>query len=164
MQFPLAMATAPVLDSFDRAILALLQQDNTLPQRQIADAVNLSAPAVQRRIKRLQDSGVIAANTAVLDPVKVGRPLTLIVEVRVASERRERLAPFKQRIASDPAVQQCWLVTGESDFILVLSAASMEEYEGISERLFGGDDNIERFRTSVALGTLKRGLALPLDG
>ncbi|KAF1014796.1 MAG: DNA-binding transcriptional activator DecR [Stenotrophomonas maltophilia] len=156
------MATAPVLDSFDRAILALLQQDNTLPQRQIAEAVHLSAPAVQRRIRRLQDTGVIAANVAVLDAAKVGRPLTLLVEVRVVSEQRARLAPFKQRVQDDPAVQQCWSITGDGDFLLVLSAASMEEYEAISERLFGHDDNIERFRTSVALGTLKQGLSLPL--
>ena len=59
MQLLLTMAIAPVLDSFDRAILALLQQDNTLPQRQIAEAVHLSTPAVQRRIKRLQDSGAV---------------------------------------------------------------------------------------------------------
>lgn len=76
------MATAPVLDSFDRAILDLLQRDNTLPQREIAEAVHLSTPAVQRRIKRLQDSGVIAANVAVIDAAKIGRPLTIIVEVR----------------------------------------------------------------------------------
>lgn len=83
------MATAPVLDSFDRAILDLLQRDNTLPQREIAEAVHLSTPAVQRRIKRLQDSGVIAANVAVVAAAKVGRPLTIIVEVRVVSEDRK---------------------------------------------------------------------------
>lgn len=69
------MAIAPVLDSFDRAILDLLQRDNTLPQREIAEAVHLSTPAVQRRIKRLQDSGVIAANVAVIAAAQVGRPL-----------------------------------------------------------------------------------------
>lgn len=156
------MATAPALDSFDRAILALLQQDNTLPQRQIAEAVHLSTPAVQRRIRRLQDSGVIAANVAVIDAAKIGRPLTIIVEVRVASEQREKVAPFRRRVQDDPAVQQCYAITGDGDFLL-LSAASMEEYEAITERLFGGDDNIERFRTSVALGTLKRGFDVPLS-
>ena len=155
------MAIAPVLDSFDRAILDLLQRDNTLPQREIAEAVHLSTPAVQRRIKRLQDSGVIAANVAVVAAAKVGRPLTIIVEVRVVSEQRERVAPFKRRVQDDPAVQQCYSITGDGDFLL-LSAASMEEYEAITERLFGGDDNIERFRTSVALGTLKRSFEVPL--
>lgn len=156
------MATAPVLDSFDHAILALLQRDNTLPQRQIAEAVHLSTPAVQRRIRRLQDSGVIAANVAVIDASRVGRPLTIIVEVRVVSEQREKVAPFRRRVQDDPAVQQCYAITGDSDFLLLLSAASMDEYEAITERLFGGDDNIERFRTSVALGTLKRSFDVPL--
>ncbi|HIE1101351.1 MULTISPECIES: Lrp/AsnC family transcriptional regulator [Stenotrophomonas] len=156
------MAIAPVLDSFDRAILDLLQRDNTLPQREIAEAVHLSTPAVQRRIKRLQDSGVIAANVAVVAAAKVGRPLTIIVEVRVVSEQRERVALFKRRVQEDPAVQQCYSITGDGDFLLLLSAASMEEYEAITERLFGGDDNIERFRTSVALGTLKRNFEVPL--
>ncbi|MDT3528229.1 Lrp/AsnC family transcriptional regulator [Stenotrophomonas pavanii] len=156
------MATAPVLDSFDRAILDLLQRDNTLPQREIAEAVHLSAPAVQRRIKRLQDGGVIAANVAVVDAARVGRPLTIIVEVRVVSEQRGRVAPFKRRVQDDPAVQQCYSITGDGDFLLLVSAASMEEYEAITERLFGADDNIERFRTSVALGTLKRSFEVPL--
>nr|WP_312953505.1 Lrp/AsnC family transcriptional regulator [Stenotrophomonas pavanii] len=156
------MATAPVLDSFDRAILDLLQRDNTLPQREIAEAVHLSAPAVQRRIKRLQDGGVIAANVAVVDAARVGRPLTIIVEVRVVSEQRDSVEPFKRRVQDDPAVQQCYSITGDGDFLLLVSAASMEEYEAITERLFSADDNIERFRTSVALGTLKRSFEVPL--
>ena len=67
------------LDSFDRAILDILQRDNTTPQRAIGEAVNLSAPAVQRRIRRMEEEGVIQANVAVVDPHKVGRPLTIIV-------------------------------------------------------------------------------------
>ena len=77
-------------------------------------------------------------------------------------EQRERVAPFKRRVQDDPAVQQCYSITGDGDFLLLVSAASMEEYEAITERLFGADDNIERFRTAVALSTLKRGLDVPL--
>jgi len=148
-------------DSFDRAILAILQRDNATPQREIAEAVSLSAPAVQRRIKRLEETGIIRDNVAVLDQARLGRPLTIMVEVRVASEQPHRVAPFR-RVQEDPAVQQCYAITGEADFLLILTAASMEEYEAISERLFGNDDNIERFRTAVALSTLKRGLDVPL--
>ncbi|MCF7750458.1 Lrp/AsnC family transcriptional regulator [Bacillus subtilis subsp. subtilis] len=157
------MSAAPYTpDDFDRAILALLQHDNTTAQREIAEAVHLSAPAVQRRIKRLQDSGVIRANVAVLDQALLGRPLTIMVEVRVASEQPHRVAPFRRRVQDDPAVQQCYAITGDADFLLILTAASMEEYEAISARLFGDDDNIERFRTAVALSTLKRGLEVPV--
>ncbi|MCL7715056.1 Lrp/AsnC family transcriptional regulator [Stenotrophomonas mori] len=156
------MSTPSDIDAFDRAILALLQRDNSLAQREIAEAVHLSAPAVQRRIRRLQDSGVIARNVALLDAARVGRPLTVIVEVRMVSEQRAQVAPFKRRIQEEAAVQQCYSITGDGDFLLVLAVASMDEYEAISERLFGADDNVERFRTSVALGTLKRDFALPL--
>ena len=69
------MPATPALDRFDIAILDILQTDNTTPQRVIAQAVNLSAPAVQRRIQRLKDSGVIRANVAVLDGFAGAKPL-----------------------------------------------------------------------------------------
>ena len=157
------MATPSALDRFDLAILYILQADNTTPQRAIAQAVNLSAPAVQRRIQRLKDSGVIRANVAVLDPVKVGKPLTIVLEVHLDNERPDRTAPLRARIAAEDAVQQCYSVTGEADYLLVVTVASMEDYEALTRRLFEGDDNIKRFRTSVALASLKTGLRVPLD-
>ena len=157
------MATPSALDRFDLAILDILQADNTTPQRAIAQAVNLSAPAVQRRIQRLKDSGVIRANVAVLDPVKVGKPLTVVLEVHLDNERPDRTAPLRARIAAEDAVQQCYSVTGEADYLLVVNVASMADYEALTRRLFEGDDNIKRFRTSVALASLKTGLRVPLD-
>ena len=157
------MATPAALDRFDLAILDILQADNTTPQRVIAQAVNLSAPAVQRRIQRLKDSGVIRANVAVLDPVKVGKPLTIVLEVHLDNERPDRTAPLRTRIAAEDAVQQCYSVTGEADYLLVVNVASMADYEALTRRLFEGDDNIKRFRTSVALASLKTGLRVPLD-
>ena len=157
------MATPAALDRIDLAILDILQADNTTPQRAIAQAVNLSAPAVQRRIQRLKDSGVIRANVAVLDPVKVGKPLTIVLEVHLDNERPDRTAPLRARIAAEDAVQQCYSVTGEADYLLVVNVASMADYEALTRRLFEGDDNIKRFRTSVALASLKTGLRVPLD-
>ncbi|CAN7538757.1 Lrp/AsnC family transcriptional regulator [Acidovorax sp. LjRoot38] len=157
------MPATPALDRFDLAILDILQTDNTTPQRAIAQAVNLSAPAVQRRIQRLKDSGVIRANVAVLDPVKVGKPLTIVLEVHLENERPDRTAPLRARIAAEDAVQQCYSVTGEADYLLVVNVASMADYEALTQRLFEGDNNIKRFRTSVALASLKTGLRVPLD-
>ena len=157
------MTTPAALDRFDLAILDILQTDNTTPQRVIAQAVNLSAPAVQRRIQRLQSSGVIRANVAVIDPEKVGLPLTIMVEVHLENERPDRTAPLRARIAAEDAVQQCYSVTGEADYLLVVNVASMADYEALTRRLFEGDDNIKRFRTSVALASLKTGLRVPLD-
>ena len=156
------MTTPAALDRFDLAILDILQADNTTPQRAIAQAVNLSAPAVQRRIQRLKDSGVIRANVAVLDPVKVGKPLTIVLEVHLDNERPDRTAPLRERIAAEDAVQQCYNVTGEADYLLVVNVASLADYEALTQRLLEGDDNVRRFRTSVALGSLKTGMRVPL--
>lgn len=153
----------PTLDAFDLAILDILQRDNTVSQRTIAQAVHLSAPAVQRRIRRLRESGVIRAEVAVLDANRLGRPLTLLVEVHVHDEHPLRTAGLRQRIAAEPAVQQCYAITGEADYLLVISAATMADYQALSERLFGGDDNVRRFRTSVALSCLKSGLQVPIE-
>jgi len=158
-----AADNALAMSAYDLAILDILQTDNTTPQRVIAQAVNLSAPAVQRRIQRLQNTGVIRANVAVLDPEKVGKPLTIVVEVHLENERPDRTAPLRARIAAEDAVQQCYSVTGEADYLLVVNVASMADYEALTRRLFEGDDNIKRFRTSVALASLKTGLRVPLD-
>ena len=157
------MAAPAALDRFDLAILDILQADNTTPQRVIAQAVNLSAPAVQRRIQRLQQTGVIRANVAVLDPVKLGMPLTIVLEIHLENERPDRTAPLRARIAAEDAVQQCYGVTGEADYLLVVNVASMADYEALTQRLFEGDDNVRRFRTSVALASLKTGLRVPLN-
>ena len=152
----------PSLDAFDLAILALQQQDNTTSQRDIAQTVHLSAPAVQRRIRRLRGSGVIRAETAVLDANRLGRPLTLLVEVHVHDEHPTRTAGLRARMLAEGAVQQCYPITGEADYLLVVTAATMADYEALTARLFGGDDNVRRFRTSVALGCLKASLHVPL--
>ncbi|WP_394787138.1 Lrp/AsnC family transcriptional regulator [Rhodoferax sp.] len=155
---------APVpLDAFDIAILDILQKDNSVPQRAIAEAVHLSAPAVQRRIHRLEASGVIRAHVALVDAAKVGLPLTIIIEVHIENERPDRTAPLRARIAAESAVQQCYSVTGEADYLLIVTVASMADYEALTKRLFEGDDNIRRFRTSVTLGWLKSSMQLPLD-
>lgn len=157
------MSTQSSLDRYDAAILEILQRDNRTPQRVIAESVNLSAPAVQRRIRRMEEAGIITANVAVVDPEKVGVPLTIMIAVQVNSERPVHVATFRQRLMQEPAVQQCYEVTGETDYFLIVSVESMKDYEALTDRLFGDDDNIRHFRTSVVLKRFKAGLAVPLS-
>ena len=152
------------LDPFDWAILAVLQKNNLTPQREIAERVHLSPAAVQRRIRRLQDSGVIAGNTAQLNPEAVGRPLTILIEVQLVNELDALTAGFRARVADEAAVQQCYSTTGQTDYLLIVTATDMQEYQAITQRLFGSDQNIQRFTTSIALATLKRSLQMPLPG
>ena len=151
------------LDRLDRAILQILQRDNKTSQRKIAEAVNLSTAAVQRRIKRMEETAVIRANIAVVDPVKVGQAITLIVDVEMESERAEMLESAKRSFASDPGVQQCYYVTGEADFVLIVTVPTMTDYEALTRRLFFENNNVKRFRTFVAMNRVKVGLTVPIS-
>ncbi|CDN51769.1 Lrp/AsnC family transcriptional regulator [Neorhizobium galegae] len=155
------MIAFPRLDEFDRAILEILQRDNTTSQRTIGEAVNLSAPAVQRRIKRMTEDGVIRANVAVVDPSAVGRSITIFVEVEVISETAAQIEEAKRQFASTPEIQQCYYVTGEADFVLVIVVASMNDYEALTRRLFFGNNNVKKFRTFVAMDRVKVGMEVP---
>lgn len=151
------------LDDFDRKILAILQQDNLTPQRKIGEAVNLSAPAVQRRIRRLTETGVIRANVALVDPEALGQSITIFVEVEVFSETAAQIEDAKREFARTPEIQQCYYVTGEADFVLVIVVPTMADYEALTRRLFFGNNNVKRFRTFVAMDRVKVGLGVPVD-
>lgn len=148
------------LDSFDFAILRILQRDNTTPQREIGDAVNLSAPSVQRRIRRMEAEGVITSNVAVVAPSKVGLSLTIIVQVELVSETPEDIDNVKLRFREAPEVQQCFYVTGEADFMLVVVVESMAAYEDFTRRNFFEGGNVRKFRTFVSMDAVKIGTRL----
>jgi len=149
------------LDPFDLAILAILQKDAATPQRAIGEAVNLSAPAVQRRIKRLQETGVIQASVAVVDPARLGQAITVLVEIEMQSELAAEIDAAKRAFASAVEVQQCYYVTGEFDFLLVVLVPDMGAYEALTRRLFFGNNNVKRFRSLVAMDRVKVGLSVP---
>ncbi len=151
------------LDKFDLAILKVLQKDNLTPQRTIGESIGLSAAAVQRRIKRMRETGVISADITVVNREKVGRMITLFVAVKMESEKIELIDQAKNSFRSAPEVQQCYYVTGETDFVLVIVSPSMHDYEKLTRRLFFSNPNIKSFSTSVALDIVKEGLEIPLE-
>lgn len=144
------------LDGFDRAILRILQRNNATPQREIGAVVNLSAPAVQRRIKRMEEDGVISANVALISPEAVGLPLTIFVEVELVSETLADIDAMKERFRKAPEVQQCHYVTGEADFVLVVIVENMAVYEDFTRRMFFQNGNVKKFRTYVSMDPVKR--------
>ena len=150
------------LDSFDLAILEILQGDNCIPLRTIGEAVNLSAAAVQRRIKRMHETGVIVRNIAVVDPARLGRSITILVEIVVESERIDLIEGVRASLLEAPEVQQCYYVTGEADFVVVITVATMQEYEALTRRLFFNSHNVKRFRTLVVMDRVKVGLQVPI--
>ncbi|MEU7895195.1 Lrp/AsnC family transcriptional regulator [Nonomuraea sp. NPDC049152] len=152
----------PPLDDLDHAILDRLQRDSRTIAESIAADVGLSAAAVQRRIKRLRESGVIAREVAVLNPKALGQAMTFVVEVEMERERSEVLDAFRYQVDADPNVQQCYYVTGAYDFVLIVIARDMEDFEEFTQRTFFDNANVRRFTTSIVMRPVKVGLTLPL--
>ncbi len=156
------MKNSVALDPFDLAILRILQKDNTVPQRVIAERVNLSAPSIQRRIKRLEASGIIAAQTAIVNPARFGRSLTIVVQVELNVETGGAIDLVKQSFVETPEIQQCYYVTGEADFVLIILVQDMSEYEALTQRLFFSNETIKKFKTFVTMDRTKVSLEIDI--
>jgi DNA-binding Lrp family transcriptional regulator len=150
------------LDRFDRLLLNLLQEDAGQTAERLADRVGLSPSAIQRRIRRLREHGVIVRDTAILDPKKVGSPSLFIVGLQVERERPEMLSQLREALAKEDNVQQIFYVTGEADFILVVVARNTAQFDEYMSALVRAHPNIKRFTTSVVLNTVKQGLSVPV--
>jgi DNA-binding Lrp family transcriptional regulator len=150
------------LDPFDRQILNLVQEDSSRTAEQLSEQVPLSPSAIQRRIRRMRAERVIERDTAVVDPAKVGRPTFFIVSLQVERERPELLAQLRLWLAEQVHVQQAFYVTGEADFVLVITAPDTETYDALMARMVSENANVRRFTTNVALSLVKRGLTIPV--
>lgn len=145
------------LDAFDRAILRQLQKDNRTPQRTIAEAVNLSAAAVQRRIAAMEAAGVIRANVALVDPAALGLAITSVVEVLLRDERAATVDAVKRLFRDTPEVQQCYYVTGGVSFVLIIVTTDMTAYEALTRRLFAENEAVASYHSLIALNRVKAG-------
>ena len=97
-----------------------------------------------------------------LAPDQVGRGLLLIVEVTLQNERMEDLDRFKAQMRAAPEVMQCYYVTGNADFVLIISARDMADYDDFTRRQFFADENVLRFRTSAVMDRVKTGFSMPV--
>ncbi|TKI06733.1 Lrp/AsnC family transcriptional regulator [Martelella alba] len=154
-------ATAAI-DALDRRILAHWQHDTRQIAERIGEEVGLSAAAVQRRLKRLRAAGVIEAETATLNARALGFPVTCLVGIDLLHERNEHIRSFKQAMLKQPMVQQCFYVTGEYDFILLVVCRDLEDYEQFTQTAIMSDDNVRSFTTWVVMDRVKSGNLLPM--
>lgn len=151
------------VDKIDRAILGVLQRDARVPMEELGRRVGLSPSATHRRVQRLRDHGVIRAEVAIVNPKALGQPAVMIVELTIDRDNPAELVDLRSWIRNEPMVQQAWYVTGQADFVLVVTAQDMEDYDRFIQRLLSENHNVNRFTTAVALNTTKRGLTLPTD-
>jgi len=150
------------MDRIDARLLDALQDDADRTAEQLTAEVALSASAIQRRIRQLKDKGLIERVVALVNPRKAGASLTCIASLQVERERPELLGQLRRWLDREPRVQQAYYVTGDADFVLIVTAAQMEDYEELMARLMSENSNVRRFTTNVTLQTVKRGLAVPI--
>ncbi|WP_321845796.1 Lrp/AsnC family transcriptional regulator [Paraburkholderia bannensis] len=153
---------ATELDAFDCKLLMEVQRDAQIPQSELGARVNLSTAAVNRRLRRLADEGVIDRYAAIVSPEKTGHPITVVANVEVESEQIDLLDAMKRTFARCPQVQQCYYVAGEWDFVLILAVRDMDEYTELTRQLFFSNNNVKRFKTLVSMSRVKVGLEVPL--
>ncbi len=151
------------LDRFDLKLLDLVQYDNRLTSEVLGERVGLSATAVQRRLKRLRDTGVIEADVAVVSPKAVGQRVQMIVLVSLERERADIIDRFKKSIRATPEVMNGYYVTGDADFLLLVTTPDIEAYELFTRRFFYENPDIKNFKTMVVMDRVKIGFGLALD-
>jgi len=151
------------IDQIDARILSALQKNNRLTFEELSELVNLSATAVQRRIKRLRAEGVIEADVSVVSPKAVGRPITMLVAVTLERERADIVDRFKQAIRTAPQIMSGYYVTGESDFVLVITARDMDDFDTFTRRFFYDNPDIKSFKTSVVIDRIKASFEMPIE-
>jgi Lrp/AsnC family leucine-responsive transcriptional regulator len=145
----------PDLDAIDRRILRALQRDGRLPVVALAEKVGLSPTPCQRRVRRLEETGVVARYAAVLDPARVGLPLQAFVMVALSSHTEEVVEGFQKALSARPEVLAAYAMSGEMDYLLHVLAADFEAYAEFSMKALLRMPGVKETKSSFVLTALK---------
>jgi Lrp/AsnC family leucine-responsive transcriptional regulator len=150
------------LDDIDRRILARLQNDARLTNVQLAEAVGLSPSPCLRRVRDLEGSGVIRRYVALLDPATVGLPVSVFVNVTLERQIEAALERFEAAILKRPEVMECYLMTGDADYLLRVVTSDLSAYERFLVEHLTRVPGVASIKSSFALKQVKYRTALPL--
>ena len=139
------------MDSTDRKILRLLQKDGRMSNADLAEAIHLSPSSCLRRVRRLEDEGVIAGYAMLIDPAAIGKPSSIFVEMSLASQSEDALDAFESAVARCPDVMECYLMAGEYDYMLRVEVADNADYERIHRTTLSRLPGVARIRSSFTL-------------
>ena len=151
------------LDDHDRKLLTLLQRDATATAEALGSEIGLSASSIQRRIKRLRETGVIAREVAILNTDAVGKRMTFIVGVKVDYGKKAEVNTLLKKLLADHRTQQMYYVTGEVDYILTVVVHDMQDYDEWSKGLLLASPAMLRFQSNVVIEGLRVGLEITMD-
>jgi Lrp/AsnC family leucine-responsive transcriptional regulator len=150
------------LTDLDRRILKVLQEDGRTTIQAVADRVGLSASPCLRRIRRMEDAGVIAAYSVIVDQRAVGLPVSVFVSIKLERQRATALDGFAEAIESWPEVMECYLMTGQFDFLLRVVCADLAAYEAFLRERLTQIEGVSSIESSFSLGQVKYSRVLPI--
>ena len=154
----------PDLDAIDRKIIAQLQNDARIANVDLADAVGLSPAPCLRRVRALEESGVIRKHVSLVDPAAVGLAVSVFVHVSLERQVEKALKKFEDAIRTRPEVMECYLMTGDADYLLRVVCADLGAYERFLLDHLTQVPGVASIRSSFALKQVKYSTALPVAG
>jgi DNA-binding Lrp family transcriptional regulator len=158
----MAQYSASDLDRYDRMILQILQRDGRLANSDLAARVSLSESACLRRMRALEASGLIEGYTAILNQQKAGLGVNVFVSITLERQERADMAAFEEAVRSVPEVMECYLMTGEYDYLLRVVVADTADFERLHSRHLTSLPHVSRLHSSFALRTVQKSRELPV--
>jgi len=152
-----------MLDKIDRKLLALLQKDCTLSLQTLADAVNLTTTPCWKRLKKLEDDGIIRGRVALLASEKLGLGLTAFMLIKTQQHNRQWYQEFVDVVQNLPEVMAFYRMAGEYDYLLRIQVADMKQYDALYKRLVNGVSGLIDVTSSFAMEEIKYTTALPVE-
>ena len=143
------------LDDFDRKILAALQLNGRMPIQELSERVGLSPTPCKRRLKLLEENGVILGYSAVVDPKACGFAISLYVFVKLENRNRDNIGRFEEAIRRMDHVLNCQLITGTYDYLLTIHLPDMSDYEVVLRQELADVPAVSEIQTSVVIGNVK---------
>ncbi|MBB6013426.1 Lrp/AsnC family transcriptional regulator [Aquamicrobium sp. NLF2-7] len=147
--------TQKIADEFDRKILSQLQADARLPNIDLAERIGLSPSPCLRRVRRLEESGVIRGYTALVDPAAFGWTMTALATIRLVQQNEDYIVMFEQAVQEWDEVLECHLVTGQRDYLLKVAASGLGEYERFIKEKIARLKCVASIETSFIMSTIK---------
>lgn len=150
------------LDAIDRKILAALQANAHMTNAQLSALVGLSPSPCARRVRNLEAAGVIRGYVAVVDQVKVDLPISVFASIKLERQREEELDRFARAVRDWPEIVECYLMTGQRDYLLRVVVQDLEAYEAFLKQKLTRLEGVASIESSFALGQVKHSQALPI--
>ena len=151
------------LDRYDKLILEALQNDGRISNVQLAQHVSLSESACLRRVRALEESGMIDRYAALVSQREVGLPGNVFVHIGLHREEESELAAFEEAVQNIPEVMECYLMTGEFDYLLRVVVSDMADFERLHRDSLTRLPGVARVNSSVSIRTVQKKTELPLN-